>query len=88
MTTPSVTPVQALGAALMALMFATWPVLEAFGHGLTSTQTIAITGFVTAFVAVAVAADAVIRHGRAKVAAAAVANSVKLPIKTPVTKKK
>jgi hypothetical protein len=72
LSTPDITPVQKLGAALMILMGATWPVLEAFDVGLTDAQSVAIGGFVTAFVSVAVAADAIIRNGRSRVAAAKV----------------
>ncbi len=66
MQTPDLTLVQKLGGAIMLLLGAIWPLLEAFGHGLTGQQTIAVTGFVTAFVSVAVIADAVIRNGRSR----------------------
>lgn len=89
MKTPDVTPVQAIGAALMVLLAALWPVLDAFGVGLTTVQVVAVSAFVTQFVAFAVVADAVIRNGRARVAAAAVtAGAVKIPVKTTVSRKK
>lgn len=72
MQTPDLTLVQKLAGAIIILMGAIWPLLEAFGWGLTDAQTIAITGAVTAFLAVAVAADAVIRFGRSKIAVAQV----------------
>lgn len=70
MATPDVTPIQMLGGGALALLGAIFGVFAAFGHALTGEQTIAISGLVTAFVSVAVVADAVIRNGRSRIAAA------------------
>jgi hypothetical protein len=80
MKTPDVTPIQYLGASALILLGSAYGLLSAFGHPLTGEQTIAITGAATAFTTVAVAADAVIRSGRAKIAAAA--KAAKVPTKT------
>lgn len=70
MKMPDVTPIQYLGAAALGLLGAAYGLLAAFGHALTSEQTIAITGFATAFVSMAVLGDAIIRNGRSRIAAA------------------
>jgi hypothetical protein len=70
LATPDITPVQKLGAALLAGLFALLALLKAFGVDIDEGQSTAIIGAATAFVAIAVAADAVIRHGRSNVAAA------------------
>jgi hypothetical protein len=54
----------------MLLLGSAFGLLEAFGHPLTNAQTVAIGSFVTAFVSVALVADAVIRNGRSRIAAA------------------
>jgi hypothetical protein len=83
MTTPSVTPIQALGASALILLGAGIGVAQAFGLDLTNTQITALTGFATAFVSVAVAADAAIRHGRAQIVAAAVTAGKPVPKAKP-----
>lgn len=68
--TPDLTLVQKLGGAALLLLGSIFGLLEAFGHPLTNAQTIAISTTVTSFVSVAVVADAVIRNGRSRIAAA------------------
>jgi hypothetical protein len=70
MSKPDVTKVQAFGASALVLLGSGIALASAFGVTLTNTQITAITGFATAFVSVAVAADAYIRNGRAKIEAA------------------
>lgn len=79
MSTPDLTTVQKISGAIMVLLAALWPLLEAFDYGLNTTQTVAISGFVTAFVSVAVLADSIIRSGRSRVAAAKVAKPAPAP---------
>ena len=69
MNTPDVTTVQKLVAGGYAVLGAILALLEAFGLDLTTEQVAAVLGLYTALGAFYVIADAVIRHGRSKIAA-------------------
>lgn len=69
MQTPDVTPIQKLVGAAVMVVGSALTLLAAFGIELTVAQQGAITGFVGTVGTALVIADAVIRHGRSKIAA-------------------
>lgn len=69
METPDITPVQKLATGAVALLGAVLTALTAFGVDLTTEQVTAVLGLGTALGGFLVIADAVIRHGRAGLAA-------------------
>jgi len=70
MNTPNITTAQ-----MVAVIGAVFALLAAFGLHVTGAERGAIVNLATVLAPVLVAADAVIRHGRSKIAAAALSSS-------------